>query len=73
MIKDYGVWLIFVKGLPRSQSLSSIGSVTQESVRGESLYRHKHFLNWGALPPGPHFRWGASPPTPPIFLISFLN
>ena len=36
---------------------------------GESIYKHKHFLNWGALPHVPLLGGGLCPHLP-IFLLS---
>ena len=44
--------VLFVKGLPRSRSLI-YRQRHSESVRGESIYKHKHFLSWGLCPPPP--------------------
>ena len=66
LLKITGFWVgRIVKGLPEVSESLICRQRHSESVRGESIYKHKHFLNWGALPPGPPFQVGASPPHPP--------
>ena len=65
LLKITGIWVgrIF-KGMPKLAESLIYRHRHLESVRGESIYKHKNVLNWEALPPGPPFRWGFAP-TPP--------